>query len=137
MVDPLCSEVRVPRAFHFRRVHTVGEVHLRVDIDILEQREVALDRYLVLHAVVPVLYQVRLKQLVLFRPYRVRDLSGVCQRYFLVPSFFASHVFSAEGIESADVNGEVWQGDIECRVAHILCNVERPVQGHVQTGESG
>lgn len=87
-----------------------------VDVDIVEQREVGVDRNIVLESVAPVFYEVRLEELVFLRVDRVAELSGIAHRDLFIPALFAGHVLALERIKSAHRNVEVRQREAHGRV---------------------
>ena len=104
-------------------VHAILEVERWRHVDIVEQGEVAADWNRVIPSVAPVLYQVRLEELVFFGVDTVGYLSGVRHRNLLIPTFIASCVLALEGIESRERDIEVGQRYRQCRVAHVLREV--------------
>ena len=90
----------VPGASDLARIHTVSEVEGGRDVDIVEQRKVAADWYIVLHAVFPVLDKIGVHELVFLGVDRVAELSGIAHRDLLIPFLVAHLMLAAEGIEA-------------------------------------
>ena len=126
----------IPVAHDFCGVHAVGKVERGVDVQIVEQREVAADGDVVLHTVAPVACQTGVHQLVFLGADRVAQLSGIAHRNLFIPALLARHLFSLEGVESADVDVQVGQCQGNGRVAHVLVQVHGGAHSHAYARES-
>ena len=121
---------RIPLPPHFLCVHAVCKAYRGGDVDIREQRECRRDRYAVLHAVAPVLYERLLEKHVLLRCKRVLELSGVGHAYLLIP-FFGSHgmlALEGEGLRhgNIDVRERNRQRGVLRALRHVKRRGERP-----------
>ena len=125
----------VPRAHDLIGVHAVGEVERGIDVQIVEERERAADRYLVLHAVLPVLDEVGVQQLFLFRRDGVGEMTRVAHGNLLIPALLACHVLALERIEARDGNVQVGHGERHGGIAHVLSQVERRRQRQADARE--
>ena len=125
----------VPRAHDLVGVHAVGEVERGIDVQIVEERERAADRYLVLHAVLPVLDEVGVQQLFFFRRDGVGEMTRVAHGDFLIPALLACHVLALERIEARDGNVQVGHGERHGGIAHVLSQVERRRQRQADARE--
>ena len=85
-------------------VHAVGEVEGGVDVEVVEQGEVGIDRNVVLETVSPVFDEVRLEQFVLFCLDRVGEAACVAYGNLLVPALVANDMLALERIEPADAD---------------------------------
>ena len=124
-IGHLSLRTLVPVAHHLVGVHTVGEVERRIDIQVVEQGEIATDGDVVLHTITPVSRQTGVEQQVFLGSDGVAQLSRVTHGNLLVPAFLARHLLSFEGIEAADGDIQVGHGQSDGRVAHILVQVHR------------
>ena len=141
VVKSVCSvalhglRLLVPALLYAVGVHAVGEVDRRVDVNHIEEREVGVDRYVVLHTVAPVLYQVRLHEQVFLRGDAVAQTSGVAHGYLLIPALLACHALALEGVEAAYGDIEVGERDCHGGVAHVLVEVGGSADCHAEAGE--
>ena len=126
----------VPGPVDLLGVHAVGEAQRGCDVDDVEEREVGLHGNGVLQSVAPVVDEVGVEQLVLLRGDAVAHLARVADGDLLVPAFLASSVLAAEGVESGDAHIEVWQGERDDPVAHVLREVGRGAERHADGGEA-
>ena len=67
----------IPRLMCLIKIGAIGEVERRVDIQIAKQREIAADRYLMLHTVLPVLRQRRVQQLIFLSRDGVAEVTSI------------------------------------------------------------
>ena len=116
---------------------TVCEVHTGHDIQITKGIKRGFDGNTMLDTVLPVACQTRMQDPILLHIIDlILHVTRVRQRDLLVPSLCASCLLSFEGIELRDGYCQRGQFDVQRRVAHILRQVERRVDAHVQAGES-
>ena len=97
----------IPRTLILLRVHAVGEVERRTDIEHVKQRKVTTDGNHVLHTVAPVLCQAGVHQFVFLSMYLVLELTSIAHTNLLVPTLLTHHVLSAEGIELRHVDVQI------------------------------
>ena len=136
-VDDFLLSLFVPGALVLLGVHAVGEVERGVDVEEVEEREVAADGDVVLHAVAPVLGEAGVHEFVLLGADFVFELSGIADGDFLVPALVADGLLALEGVEVGHGDVEVGQRERYGGVAHVLVEVEGGGQRHAQAGELG
>ena len=76
-----------------------------------------------LHTVLPVLYQIGLKQKIVFCLNTVGQTSRIPNRDFLIPSFLACRFLAFKRIKRRQRDIQVGQSDIDRGVPHGLCNI--------------
>ena len=90
---------------------------------------------MVLEAVAPVLDEVGLEELILLGGDGVGDLTGIRHGDLLVPTLLAHLMLATEGVEAAQRDAEVGQGDGYGGVAHVLRKVGRGRDGKADASE--
>lgn len=113
----------IPRMECLVAIHAVGEIERGVDVDIIKQGEAAADRDAVLHAVAPILDQIRVKQFTFFRVNRVAELPGITDGDFLIPPLGTHNMPPLERIEAGKIEVEIGQGEGNGLVAHVLIKI--------------
>ena len=126
----------VPRLLHLVRVHVVGEVDARGDVDVLKEGEGGTDGDVMLHPVTPVANQVGVEEFALLGRDAVAELPGVREGDFLIPAFAPGGFLALEGIKAVERDAQVGQGDSDGAVAQALCQVARHGDGESDARES-
>ena len=121
----------VPRLLGLAEQHDVGKVETGRQRQVVEEGEVGLDGYLVVHTVRPVARHVRVEHLVLLRADLVLQVTRIAHRDLLVPALRTNGLLTFEGVEARDTEVDIGQFQREGRVTHVL--IDTRGGGDVQT----
>ena len=129
------SVLVVPRLHDLLRIHTVGKGEIGCDVDVIEEREGGINRYLMTHTIAPVLDKTALEEQILLGVDAVCECAGIAHAYLLVPTLLACHLLALEGIEAVELDSQVGQRNRKAAILYLLGKVEVATQRQTDIGE--